>query len=134
MSEDDSRTINDDGTQREGEMGTGGGRSSRGPALSAGGDQEPGGVVPPYDGRTESMDASTTGSMQDGVRVGGATGAVEDDEFKAPLPADTPGGRTVTPADEQPAELTPDGAAPDEGSDETGTHIPGAPKGHKGGA
>ncbi|MEO6712476.1 MAG: hypothetical protein ABIM89_03490 [Mycobacteriales bacterium] len=98
-----------------------------------GGEEVPGGVVPPYDGRKESMDESTTGSMQDGVRVGGATAAVEDDEFKAPKPADTPGGATTTPADEQPAMDAPDDAPSNEG-DDTGTHTPGVPKGEKGGA
>ena len=101
--------------------------------VGTGGEEEPGGAVPPYEGRTESMEESTTGSVQDGVRVGGATGPALDDEFKAPMPADTPGGRTASPADEQPAAETPEGAA-DEGSDDTPSHVMGAPKGEKGGA
>jgi hypothetical protein len=132
--DDDSRTIHDDGTQREAEGPTGGGRSSRGPSLSVGGDQEPGGVVPPYEGRKESMDSDQElGTMRDGVRVGGATGAVEDDEFKAPEPADTPGGRTASPGDTQLAEDMPDGTSAEQGTDIT-AHEPGTPTGEKGGA
>jgi hypothetical protein len=51
--DDDRRTIADSGTQDEAESVAGGGPGSRGPALSTGGRQEPGGVVPPYEGRKE---------------------------------------------------------------------------------
>lgn len=99
------RDIAEDGTQLNAEAGTDGGRSSRGPSLSVGGEQEPGGDVPPYDGRSEDVPVKTDGSdYRDGVRVGGATGPVESSQESAwPDPEDTPGGRTGTPADEQPA-------------------------------
>ena len=105
------------------------------PGGDPGGELEPGGVVPPYEGRTESMDdtASEQGSMRDGVRVGGATGAVEDDEFKAPKPAETPGGRTASPGDTQLAQDMPDGTSEEQGVDLT-AHVPGAPTGEQGGA
>jgi hypothetical protein len=61
-------------------------------------------AVPPYEGRRESADVdSQPESTKDGVKVGGATGPVEDDEMKAPDPADTPRGATGSPSDEQPA-------------------------------
>ena len=40
--------------------------------------------------------------------MGGATGPVEDDEMKAADPADTPGGATGSPSDEQPASEMPE--------------------------
>jgi len=132
--DEESRTIAEDGTQKEPESQVGGGRSSRGPALSVGGEQEPGGLVPPYDGRKESMDPeSSADTVRDGVRVGGATGAVEDAEPKAPDPADTPGGRTASPGDNQPAAEMPDGTSAEQGTDIT-AHEPGVPTGEKGGA
>ena len=42
------------------------------------------------------------------MKVGGATGPVEDDEYKAPDPAETPGGNTGSPSDEQPASQMPE--------------------------
>lgn len=113
---------------------TGGGRSSRGPSTNVPGEQEPGGVVPPYEGRKESAEADQQGgTVRDGVRVGGATGPVEDDERKAPDPAETPGGRTASPGDEQPAAEMPDGPSAEEGADVT-SHVAGVPKGERGGA
>ena len=113
---------------------TGGGRSARGPATSVPGEQEPGGVVPPYEGRKESAEPDQEGgTTRGGVKVGGATGPVSDDEFKAPDPSDTPGGRTASPADEQPAASMPDGTSEEQGVD-TPTHTPGVPRGEKGGA
>jgi len=110
-SDNDGRTVSDDGSQ-----------------------QEPGGLVPPYDGRKESMDsAQPQGTMRDGVRIGGATGAVEDDDFKAKDPAETPGGRTASPGDEQPAGEMPDGTSAEQGVDLT-AHVPGTPTGEQGGA
>lgn len=127
-------TIDGDGSQQPAEGSVGGGRSTRGPSLSAGGEQEPGGLVPPYEGRTEGTDsAQDVGSMRGGVRVGGATGAVEDDEFKAPDPAETSGGRTASPGDEQPAAEMADGTSSEQGVDLT-SHVPGTPAGEKGGA
>jgi hypothetical protein len=116
----------------EGDMG--GGRSGRGPSTHVPGEQEPGGLVPPYDDRKQSAEPDQEGGThRDGARVGGATGPVEDDEFKAPSPSDTPGGRTASPADEQPAEQMPDGTSDEQGTD-LGSHIPGTPKGDRGGA
>lgn len=129
---DDGRTMNEDGTQREAEMATEG-ASGAGPTYSTGGDQQPGGVVPPYEGRKESAEPDQEGGThRDGARVGGASGPVDDDEFKAPSPSDTPGGRTASPGDEQPAaEMTETSA--DEGSDDSTAHVPGTPKGEGGG-
>ncbi len=116
----------------EGDMG--GGRSGRGPSTSVPGEQEPGGLVPPYDDRKQSAEPDQEGGThRDGARVGGATGPVEDDEFKAPSPSDTPGGRTASPAEEQPAAQMPDGTSAEEGTD-LGSHIPGTPQGERGGA
>jgi hypothetical protein len=68
-------------------------------------------VVPPYEGRRESADVEGEEKLRrDGANVGGATGPVESDEMKAPEPADTPRGAVASPADEQPAADTPDGA------------------------
>jgi len=132
--DDHSRTSAEDGTQKEAEGQVGGGGLSRGPALSTGGEQEPGGVVPPYEGRKETAEPDQEGgTMRDGARVGGATGPVDDDSFKAEDPSTTPGGRTASPGDEQPAAETPDGASTDEG-DDSASHVPGTPKGERSGA
>ncbi len=129
--EGSGRTIDADGTQREGEMATEGQRGA-GPIFSPGGDQEPGGIVPPYEGRTTSMDRQKD-TMKDGVRIGGALGAVDDAEFKAPLPAETPGGRTASPGDEQPAAQMPETDKDDDRVDTT-AHITGVPTGESGGS
>lgn len=116
----------------EGDMG--GGRSGRGPSTHVPGEQEPGGVVPPYEGRKEKAEPDQEGgSMRDGVRVGGATGPVDDDEFKAPSPGDSAEERTSSPADEQPAADMPDGRSTEQGVDAP-AHEPGTPKGEAGGA
>jgi hypothetical protein len=113
----------------------GGGRSARGPSTSVPGGQEPGGVTPPYEGRKRSAEPDQEGgTVRGGVRVGGATGPVEDDQPKAPRPEDTVGGRTASPADEQPAAEQDDAYAPDEGSEDTPTHVAGTPRGERGGA
>ncbi|HVM26517.1 MAG TPA: hypothetical protein VM433_02470 [Mycobacteriales bacterium] len=112
----------------------GGGRSQRGPSTSVPGEQEPGGVVPPYEDRKDTAEPDQEGgSVRDGARVGGATGPISDDEFKAPSPSDTAGGRTASPADEQPAADMPDGPSAESGEDRT-AHTPGTPKGERGGA
>ncbi len=132
--DDSSRTIAEDGTQVNPEAPVGGGRSSRGPSLSVGGEQEPGGVVPPYDGRKEGAEPDQEGgTYRDGARVGGATGPVADDQPKADDPAATPGGRTASPGDEQPAADMPDGTSAEQGTD-LGSHVPGVPKGERSGA
>jgi hypothetical protein len=69
-------------------------------------------AVPPYEGRQESAHAEQE-TYKDGVRTAGATAPVSDDEMKAPDPADTPRGAVASPADEQPAEQTPDGESPE---------------------
>ena len=63
-----------------------------------------GSTLPPYEGRRESADVDgKEESSKDGAKVGGATGLVEDDEMKAPEPADTERGAVASPPDEQPA-------------------------------
>ena len=42
------------------------------------------------------------------ANVGGASGPVEDAEYKSPAPDSTPGGATASPADEQPASEAPE--------------------------
>lgn len=54
--------------------------------------QDPGSVIPPYEGRQESEQS--------------AGGSVADPDYKSPSPAQTPGGATKSPADEQPAGQT----------------------------
>jgi hypothetical protein len=67
-------------------------------------------AVPPYEGRRETADVDGEEKLhRDGANVGAATGPVESEERKAPEPADTPRGAVASPADEQPAEDTPDG-------------------------
>jgi hypothetical protein len=100
---------------------TGGGRSARGPSTHVPGEQELGGVVPPYEGRQKSgqvdEDDSTEGAVVEGADVGGARGMVETHSgLNAPDPEDTPGGRTASPADEQPAEDSGGGRPTDEGT------------------
>jgi len=66
-------------------------------------------AIPPYDGRQESAEVKgKEASVKDGAKTAGATGPVEDDEMKAPDPADTERGAVASPADEQPAEDTSD--------------------------
>lgn len=91
-------------------------------------------ILPPFQGRKKSATIDQSASTyRDGVRVGGATGPVVDDEFKADSPSDTPGGRTASPGDEQPAADMPDGPSVEDGVDIT-SHTPGAPKGEDGGS
>lgn len=132
--EDDQRSMNADGTQENAEAPTAGGRTSRGPAYSVGGEQEPGGVVPPYEGRKESADVHEDpgDARRDGATVGGATEPTVSSGMKAPDPSDTPGGRTTSPADEQPAAETAS-TGPDEGSVGP-AHVPGTPRGEDRGA
>lgn len=102
-------------------------------ATPPGGEQQPGGPVPPYEDRKASAEPDQEGGThREGARVGGATGPVDDDQFKAPSPSDTPGGRTGSPQDEQPAALMPDGSSAEDGV-ELGSHVPGTPRGEQGG-
>jgi hypothetical protein len=97
-------------------------------------EDEVGGVVPPYEGRKESAEPDQEGGTQrEGARVGGATGPVDDDVPKAVDPSETPGGRTTSPAEEMPAEQTPSGESEEAAVDVT-AHVPGTPRGEKGGA
>jgi len=62
-----------------------------------------------------------------GANVGGATGPVEDAEYKSPAPDSTPGGATASPADEQPASEAPE---TDRDDDAPGpSHVPGTRRG-----
>ncbi len=94
-------------------------------------DEDPdttGSTVPPYEGRKEAADIDPQEqSTKDGAKTAGATGPVEDDEFKAPDPQDTEGGATGSPADEQPASETPESDEPrgDELSETGPDHTPG---------
>ncbi len=97
-------------------------------------DTEPDAAVPPYEGRKTSAEPTQEGGTErDGVRVGGASGPVADDEPKAPSPSETPGGRTASPGDEQPAADMPETAPDDEGVD-ISAHAPGAATGESGGS
>ncbi|MCE4267701.1 hypothetical protein [Rhodococcus globerulus] len=62
-------------------------------------------VVPPYEGRKESANASAFQEAEnsDGPNKGGAGEPVTDPEYKATPADETPGGRTASPADEQTA-------------------------------
>ncbi|MDT5011858.1 MAG: hypothetical protein QOH57_3475 [Mycobacterium sp.] len=79
--------------------------------------QDTGSAIPPYEGRTTSTHRSGE-SVVGGVNVGGATGPVEDADYKSPAPGSTSGGTTASPADEQPAaeapetDLEPDATGP----------------------
>jgi hypothetical protein len=107
-----------DGSQQDPEtFPAAGGGSSEGPSPAPGGDQEPGGPVPPYEGRRSSGAVEEGGADREGAHVGGATGPQV-----ASAPADdpdaTPLGRTASPADGEEevdaAEHAPDpGVGPD---------------------
>ncbi len=102
----------------------GGGRSARGPSTNVPGETEPGGALPPYDGR------QTEGDPDEMTRKA-RTGDSADGEMSSPDPESTPGGRTASPADEQPAAEMPETAGDDPGVDVG--HVPGAPTGEDGG-
>lgn len=75
-------------------------------------------TLPPYEGRKEAADvAGKEESTKEGAKVGGASRLVEDDDMKAPEPADTPRGATGSPADEQNASEMPE---TDRGDDAVG--------------
>jgi hypothetical protein len=96
----------------------GGGRSGRGPATHVPGKTEPGGVLPPYDGRTKSGDVDSDNGRGGPRTVEGLT---------SPEPADTPGGRDASPADEQPAVVSDDDEPADPGVGPA--HIKGSSRG-----
>lgn len=62
--------------------------------------QDTGSAVPPYEGRQQGA-VGTEGAD-------GAAAPAADSEFKSASPADTPGGATRSPADEQPAAQMPE--------------------------
>jgi hypothetical protein len=97
----------------------GGGRSGRGPSTHVPGEPEPGGVVPPYEGRKESAD--TDGEGEPGLKT--------VDGMTSPEPADTPGGATTSPADEQPATVDPDDEPADPGVGPA--HVAGTTRGEQ---
>ena len=128
MSEnDDTRTLGSDGTQTDSEQLPG----QAGPPISSGGDQEPGGPVPPYEGRQTSGTVDEGGGHRDGANVGGATSPKTTDGMTDPDPSDTEGGREWSPSDEMPATEgdtsgeRPSGQDPDVGPD----HYSGTGKG-----
>lgn len=119
------RDIAEDGTQENPASATDGGRSSRGPALSPGGEQQPGGALPPYEGRKESgeIDDIGSGPYQDGAHTGGAAGPVSSSEGSpTPEPSETPGGATTSPAD---SFQGGDSDAADSGPGVGPSHVPG---------
>lgn len=121
MSEDEKQVP-------EGE--TGGGSPGRGPSRNVGGEQQPGGAVPPYDGRREKADVDQADSPE-GADLEGATGPANTSGMSSAKPDDTPGGRTTSPADEQPASEMKEGGSPEA---TTGpAHVKGTPKGEGGG-
>lgn len=66
-------------------------------------------TTPPYEGRRESADVGgAEEATKGGVKVGGATGPVENDESASGDPDDTPRGAVASPADEQPASEMPE--------------------------
>jgi hypothetical protein len=86
--------------------------------------------TPPYEGRKTEADAEQA-TEKDGARTAGATAPVSDSDMKAPDPAQTDRGAVASPADEQPAQDTPDGQ-----SEEASTgpsHEPGTTRGEDAG-
>lgn len=104
MPEGTTRDVADDGTQESPSSATDGGRSSRGPAMSTSGEQQPGGAVPPYEGRQDAAQITDSDPNQHGAHTGGAGApASASPGTSSPEPADTPGGPVASPADEMPA-------------------------------
>jgi hypothetical protein len=131
MSEQGQQGPEDDVLQ--GEAASGGGRSTRGPAVRSGGEQEPGGLTPPYEGRREeATDVDEEGRPPAAdVNVGGATGPVRADEgLTSEEPSQTPGGAEASPADEQPAAEVTAAEPTDEGVDWT-AHTRGTGRGEE---
>ncbi|MDJ0347043.1 hypothetical protein QMK19_38370 [Streptomyces sp. H10-C2] len=75
-------------------------------------------AVPPYEGRRTSAHVKGNAEpTKGGVKTGGASGPVEDDDMKAPEPSRTRGGATGSPADEKAAggsRRSPSGDAADD--------------------
>lgn len=86
--------------------------------------------TPPYEGRKTEANAEQE-TEKDGARTAGATAPVSDPDMKATDPTQTERGAVASPADEQPAQDTPDGES-EEAS--TGpTHEPGTTRGEDAG-
>jgi len=83
-----------------------GGRSSRGPNPDPGGEEQPGGLLPPYEGRTTDSGSADSQDRADSVRRQMA-------ETKTGRP-----GATASPADEQPVS-----------EDQLTDEVPESPKG-----
>jgi hypothetical protein len=90
--------------------------------------QDTGRAIPPYEGRKESGEvASSSAEGASSANVAGARGPVADSDYKSPSPSDTPGGRSKSPADEQPASQMPES---DRDDDRVGpAHVPGVGRG-----
>ena len=89
-------------------------------------DVEP--AIPPYEGRKTVADSGETGAKA-GARTGGATAPTTDPDYKSPVPQDTPGGATTSPAREQPAS---GGSETDRDDDMVGpAHTPGTGRGEQ---
>jgi hypothetical protein len=91
--------------------------------------QDTGRAIPPYEGRKESGAVQSAGAAEGAgnATVGGARGPVADSDYKSPSPSETPGGRSKSPADEQPAAQMPES---DRGDDRVGPgHVPGTGRG-----
>ena len=71
--------------------------------------------LPPYEGRKTAAN-SEPDTYKDGARTAGATAPVRDPAMRAPEPGDTPRDAAASPADEQPAQDTPDGDDSDPGT------------------
>jgi hypothetical protein len=81
--------------------------------------QDTGSAIPPYAGRQQGAAVDAAGS--------GATGPVTDSDFKSASPSSTPGGRSQSPAQEQPASEMPE---TDRDDDRVGpAHVPGTGRG-----
>ena len=87
--------------------------------------QDTGSAIPPYEGRQTGGDVSNQ-TADSGT--GGATQPEEDSAHRAPDPADTPGGATASPADEQPASAASETKGDDEGDDRL-AHVTGTRRG-----
>ena len=116
-------------TPEPGEAASGGGRTTRGPAVRPGGEAEPGGLTPPYEGRRERADVDDEGPPGADADVRGATGPVRTDQGPTRDPAATPGGSTGAPGDEQPASELADNPPDEEGTGPA--HYPGTPRGEE---
>ncbi|MCU1695022.1 MAG: hypothetical protein JWR34_1085 [Mycobacterium sp.] len=87
--------------------------------------QDTGSAIPPYEGRETSGKVS---GQTDDPGTGGATRPEKDAEYRSQKPADTRGGATASPADEQPASQAPETRGHDKGADAP-AHVTGTRRG-----